>query len=120
MDSRERAGTAVDPVARDGVDVEFDEEAGTYRVHFDATDRLATEAVISTVSAATGVDVLELPPLYDAIDPDALGSLFSVSSGGSRRFRGSVSFAYAGCLVTVDGRGTIEVEPGVGSGRPTG
>lgn len=120
MDSRERAGTAADPVAGDGVAVEFHEGTGTYRVRFDATDRLATEAVISTVSAATGVDVLELPPLYDAVDPDALCSLFSPSSGRSRRFRGSVAFAYADCLVTVDGRGTIEVEPRVGSGRPTG
>ena len=46
-------------------------------VHHDFTEvQTASLAVIETVAAVTGTDPIELPPLYDAIDPDALNSLF--------------------------------------------
>ena len=111
MDSgdTEWSGTAVEPVGEEGV--EFHESTGTYRTHFADDDRLAVEAVISAVSAATGVDAMELPPLYDVVDPDALCALVGPRTGGSGRFRGTVTFAFADSLVTVDGRGTIEVDP---------
>lgn len=120
MDSGDcdRARTVSEPVATDGV--EFHEPTGTYETHFDAAERPASQAVIAAVSNALGVDAMELPPLYDVVDPDALCALVGSPSTRSRRFRGSVTFAYAESLVTVDGGGRIEVDPLGGGRRPTG
>lgn len=96
--------------------VEFHEPTGTYRTRFDPADRLASEAVVSAVSTATGTDPTELPPIYDAVDPDALCTLFGSPTTGSGRIRGTVTFEYADNLVTVDSRGTVEVDP-LGEGR---
>lgn len=60
-------------------------------------------AVVSAVAEAEGVDVVDLPPLYDSIDPDALNNLFS--SGAVE----SVEFEYAGYTVVVRGEGKIDV-----------
>lgn len=38
--------------------------------------RTPAEVVIEAVAAAADVDPLELPPLYDYVEPDALNSLF--------------------------------------------
>lgn len=64
-------------------------------------------AVVSAVSEITNVDALELPPLHDAIDAEALNDLFT-----SRPEPGDVrvTFQYAGCDVVVDGAGTVTVE----------
>jgi hypothetical protein len=63
-----------------------------------------SERVIRTISTAADSDPTELPPLYDAIDPDALDALVERMSDGS------VSFAYAGYDVTVESDGTVEFE----------
>jgi hypothetical protein len=62
-----------------------------------------SEQVVEQVARATGTDPLELPPLYDSIDPDALDSL--------ARGPGDVevSFEYAGQEVCVESGGAIRV-----------
>ena len=67
------------------------------------------QAVISAVETATGVDRLELPPLYETIDPDALNALFLSGSGDPGK---QVRFRYAGYSVTVQGDGTVGVRSG--------
>lgn len=67
--------------------------------------QLVTNRVLDAVSAETGRDVLDLPPLAGAIDPDALNGL----ADGDRR--AIVSFPYAGQWVTVDATGTVTVDP---------
>lgn len=62
------------------------------------------ERVVERVSEAAGIDPLTLPPLYDAIEPDALDALI-----GSM-VQGSISFEYAGHQVAVDSHGTITVD----------
>ncbi|MFB1062412.1 HalOD1 output domain-containing protein [Natrinema sp. H-ect4] len=64
-----------------------------------------TNAVIEAVAEATDSDPLDLPPLYEAVDPDALNTLFDSSETS-----GQVSFPYAGFEVTVRGS-EVEVEP---------
>ena len=65
----------------------------------------ASEAVIHTVARETDRDPLELPPLFDAVDPDALDALARTRRGGD------VTFEYAGQTVTVDCDGqTVTVE----------
>jgi hypothetical protein len=80
-------------------------------VHEISADESILEAVVTAVSSATGrppvplperqSDVVEaLPPLYDAVDPDALELLLS----GAGRPEATASFTYAGFDVRVEGR----------------
>lgn len=55
--------------------------------------------VVEHVAEHTGVDPLELDPLYNAIDPDALDQLFRRS--GTEVGVCTLEFSYAGYLVTV-------------------
>jgi len=62
--------------------------------------------VLTTVGNATDTPVGELPPLYDAIDPDALDALFF-----GRDTEGCVRFQYAGHTVAVSADRTVDVSP---------
>ncbi|MHC3439783.1 HalOD1 output domain-containing protein [Natrialbaceae archaeon A-gly3] len=62
-------------------------------------------AVIEAVAKATDSDPLDLPPLHDAIDPDALNTLFNRSETSIQ-----MVFQYAGFEVVVQD-GEVEVEP---------
>ena len=64
----------------------------------------ASMTVVEAVGAAADTPVLELPPLFDAIDPDALDALFA-----GRPTNGVVTFRYAGYDVTVRADGTVEL-----------
>lgn len=67
-------------------------------IEYQATDdERLSEAVISAVATAEETDPLALePPLYDAVDPDALDALFQ-----SPRVAGRMAFRYLGRTVTV-------------------
>ena len=55
------------------------------------TDDAVSMEVVTCVANATGTDPLELPPLYESIDPEALDRFVeSVSSSTA-----SVTFSYA-------------------------
>ncbi|ELY60401.1 hypothetical protein C491_03865 [Natronococcus amylolyticus DSM 10524] len=64
-----------------------------------------SEAVLEAVATATDVDQIaladEFGPLYHAVDPSALDSLFHDRCETDRAV-GSVTFEYAGFLVSVD------------------
>ena len=65
--------------------------------------------VVDAVATRAGVDPASLsPPLYDAIDPDALDALVESDPKG-RQSPPTVRFHYAGYAVTVDGDGTVDV-----------
>lgn len=78
-----------------------------------------TEAVLTGVAAITdnslvpvGDDATSspgLPPLYTAVDPDALESLVHPTNDGERTPK-QVQFRYANCVVTVEGTGLIRVQ----------
>ncbi|ELY49217.1 HalOD1 output domain-containing protein [Natronolimnohabitans innermongolicus] len=53
-------------------------------------------AVIEAVAETTDSDPLDLPPLYDAVDPDALNTLITGAETNTR-----VQFQYAGFDVVV-------------------
>lgn len=63
-----------------------------------------TNTIVSTVADKTGRDPLELPPLYTAIDADALTAICDSSSRPL-----TVEFEYAGCLVIVRAAGEVEI-----------
>lgn len=47
------------------------------------SDRSPAEAIIDALAEAAGVDPLELPPLYEFVDCDALDRLFAEHDGAS-------------------------------------
>lgn len=63
-----------------------------------------SERVIHAVADETGTDPLDLPPLYETIDPDALDALIDSLSDGELTFR------YTGCAVTIESTGAIELD----------
>lgn len=61
-------------------------------------------AVVSrSVASVAGVPDERLPPLYEAVDPDALERLFADGA------EGYVAFRYNGLWVVVTASGTVEV-----------
>lgn len=67
-------------------------------------DTPLSTAVTEAVRAGSETALTDLPPLYDAIDPDALNAMFS-----GRGTDGWVKFRYAGHVVTVHADRTVEV-----------
>lgn len=65
--------------------------------------------VVDAVAEFHGVGPVEVPPLYRAIDPDALNSLFGRSPLGGNRFEGKITFELAECEVEVQSDRTVSV-----------
>ncbi|MFB1064117.1 HalOD1 output domain-containing protein [Natrinema sp. H-ect4] len=73
-----------------------------------------SEDVVTAVATVFDESPIELtPPLYEAVDPEALDSL--VDSGPTEL---RIRFRYRGCNVSVDGNGRVEVSP-LGEGSPS-
>ncbi|QRV17800.1 hypothetical protein JMJ58_22475 (plasmid) [Haloterrigena salifodinae] len=70
------------------------------------TDNTPVYAVVSAVAEAEGVDPVDLPPLYETIDPEALNDLLSSRDDSTVA---TVEFEYAGYAVTVRGEGMVTV-----------
>lgn len=66
-------------------------------------------AVVVAVAKAKGVDPLELEPLGNVIDPEALDRIFTET--GDSRTTGWLTFRMAGCEVTVTSDGELSVTP---------
>jgi hypothetical protein len=79
----------------------------------DETEPTITERVVWAVAAETGRDPLELPPLYEAIDPDALDTAFRTLDTGE------IAFRYADSDVTVRADQSVEVATAAGSDANT-
>lgn len=62
-----------------------------------------SERVVQMVATETDTDQLDLPPLFEAIDPDALDSIMETMTDGE------LSFAYAGTTVSVDSTGAVQI-----------
>lgn len=58
------------------------------------------ERIVDGIAALEGTDPMELPPLFDAVDPDALAAIFATTESGGRR-AGRVEFTYADHRVAV-------------------
>lgn len=81
-----------------------------------------SDRVIQAVAQANGVDQTDLPPLYAAVDPDALDALVMGWEQGTTPGQSSleVHFRYAGRNVVVRENGDIHLrESGSESGPGT-
>lgn len=76
----------------------------------DAFDDGVSIAVVYGVAAKRGVDPLEVAPMYDWIDPEALDALFdptaATTAGGRDRH---VEFRYDGHDVTISATDDLEI-----------
>lgn len=91
-------------------EVDFEPETGTYRTTFDGEDVTPSTAVVETVAAVRGVDPMELDPLYEVVDPQALDRL--VAPRPPRRTGDcTVVFTYFDHEVTVRSPGIVRVRP---------
>lgn len=77
--------------------------------------------IVEAVAERNAVDPTDLEPrLHDVIDPDALDTLFP-AGGGADDSTATVEFTYAGCSVTVDGSGRVDVSgPNTAASARTG
>ncbi|NHN48657.1 hypothetical protein G9464_13780 [Halostella sp. JP-L12] len=73
-----------------------------------ARNETLTESIAIAVADAKGVDPLDLDPLYESVDPDAL-ERFVGETGDAAVDR--VTVTYEGCEVTVRGDRSVVVAP---------
>lgn len=72
------------------------------------SDQPPAAAVIEAIAEAAGVDPMQLPPLFEIIDPDALNGLFK-HDGDGHDAEAIVSFTYDTWNVFVRADGRIRV-----------
>ena len=84
-----------------------DGERSGYRIR---DDESITLGLVSAVASAVECDPMEVDPLFETVDPDALESLFAPRRSGGERV-GTLTFPFNDCIVTlVDGERVL-VEP---------
>lgn len=62
-----------------------------------------SEQVVQAVANKSNTDALDLPPLFDTLDPDSLDTLIQEMN------KGEVAFDYAGQHITVNSRGEVVI-----------
>lgn len=66
--------------------------------------------IIDAITELEGMAWEECPPLYEAVDPEALNALFHPGPNGLARMDGLVSFHYAGYVISIRSSGEISIE----------
>lgn len=95
----------------DGAPVEYDPESGVYRTNYNwSSPGSLSTAVLDAVSQAADCEGLDLPPLYEQIDPAGLEKLFAPIPG-SERCTGSVTFPLGEYHITIAADGEIVIYP---------
>lgn len=72
------------------------------------TDQSPAEVIVDAIATAADVDPLELPPLYETVDPELLDKLFESGDAASDETM-SLSFEVDSWNVFVRGDGKIRV-----------
>lgn len=86
----------------------YSESAGRL---FVPPDRCVSGAVVRRVAELERVDVLTLPPLYRAVDPDALDRLIDSLEADAGRAAGRLRFSYCGYEITVRSDRSVALRP---------
>lgn len=69
----------------------------------------ATESVVTAVADAEDKNPVELPPLHDVIDTDALNAMFASEPGFRADSTRELCFHYSNSVVTIDGDQSVDV-----------
>ncbi|WP_415381252.1 HalOD1 output domain-containing protein [Halosimplex sp. TS25] len=99
-----------DPSDSENTDVEADDHTTRRHDHttqrYDGDDHTLLRAVVEAVATETGRRPIELDPLYDALDTEALERVVS-PGGDATPPAGRLRFRYESCDVTVTGDGRV-------------
>jgi hypothetical protein len=79
--------------------------------HRSVVEEEASTAVVLAVAEITGVDALELSPLYEVLDPDALDRSFADDRGGNRNDEAQIIFPFGNYWINVRSDDQIVVVP---------
>jgi hypothetical protein len=101
-----------EPTIFDPEEATPESDAGSIHSEWEPPERPST-AVVEAVQAVTGEELTEMPPLNDAIDPDALDAVLAPRDARTQEFA-RVSFTYNGVRVRVDRENEIEIRSTAG------
>ena len=91
--------------------VGYDPQTSTYHAQHDWSGSESLYYTVCTaVAAVTGVNLTAMAPLTDAVEPDALESLFDPTQS-STVTTDHATFTYDGCQVTVYRDGHVRIVP---------
>lgn len=89
--------------------IKYDIETNTYRTAYDFASVDPSVAVIDVLETITERESTALPPLYEAVDPEALEAVLESAQRTPHPDQSSVSFRYQEFAITVFGDGALEV-----------
>lgn len=92
----------------------YHEKSETYRAEFDRAKTAPSSAVVASLGEVLDVDVREMDPLYESIDPDALDALMRQRSDPEGDV--AVCFTVDRHEVSVYDYGVVAISPGRSSG----
>lgn len=87
----------------------FESDIEAYSTQFDLQSTSPAMALVSAVADVLETDPLDLDPLYEAVDTDALNDLLRPNSFGENPVW--VSFTFASCEVSMASDGRVEITP---------
>lgn len=89
----------------------YDPQTETLHAYHDFAGSSSVGAsVLRAVACLNDKEAMDIQPLYDVVDPDALDALFAPVSEETARDHGSISFTIDGRLVTFYGSGEIVID----------
>lgn len=74
-------------------------------------DESLSAAVVRAVSGLEGREPLDLPPLVNLLDPDALDMLFATDGTGEPKSGGRISFIYSESCITIENGEYFTIQP---------
>ena len=86
-----------------------DTDTETYRTSFGPHSTSPSEAIVTAIASLTGDPLETLPPLYDAISPEALDTLFQPGRRGTTPPDACLTFSYLTYQITVNATGLISI-----------
>lgn len=100
------------PPTISGIELEslqFCHESGTYRADYDNESTSPVMAIVAAVGDVLNTDPVELAPLSETIDGDALERVLQMRETTDDPVQ--LSFSYADCDITVSSAGDIRIAP---------
>jgi len=89
--------------------VEYDARSGTYRASYEGHP-IGT-VVVELVGLATDTDPIDLPAIWEVVDPEAVETVFGPQSASDGVPNAQLSFEYGDCRITVRDDRTVVVQP---------
>ncbi|WP_255170833.1 HalOD1 output domain-containing protein [Natrononativus amylolyticus] len=90
--------------------LEYDPGTGSYVLHPPMTESVSVD-IISAVARISGIDPLEMTPLYSQTDPELIEALYAARCDESIEIDGPIEITVADCRVSIERDGSLLIEP---------